>query len=188
VPERIDGGGYGFGLQVVHDQRFGHIVGHPGGLPGYGSSMRWLPGRRVGAVALANCTYAPMNLLTRRALEVLDDHGLVPPLVVAVSAALQRAAEELLTLLNGWSDDAADAVFADNVAPDEPYEVRARRADDVVRTHGRLTLQRVEAKSATGGTIAARAADDREVHIWLALSPGSPARIQDYSITVSPAS
>ena len=78
VPERIDGGGYGFGMQVIHDQRFGHIAGHSGGLPGYGSNMRWLPGRRVGAVALANSTYAPMRLLTRRMIEVLDDHGLVP--------------------------------------------------------------------------------------------------------------
>ena len=78
MPERIDGGGYGFGHQVLHDDRFGTIVGHSGGLPGYGSNMRWLPGRRIGAVALANSTYAPMRLLTRRMLELLDDHGLVP--------------------------------------------------------------------------------------------------------------
>ena len=122
VPERIDGGGYGFGVQVIHDQRFGHIVGHSGGLPGYGSNMRWLPGRRVGAVALANSTYAPMRLLTRRMIEVLDDHGLVPPVVVAISPALQRAAEDLLALVNDWSDEAADALFADNVALDETYD------------------------------------------------------------------
>jgi CubicO group peptidase (beta-lactamase class C family) len=99
VPERVDGGGYGFGVQVIHDQRFGHIVGHSGGLPGYGSNMRWLAGRRVGAVALANSTYAPMRLLTRRMIEVLDEHGLVPPIVVAINPALQRAAEDLLALV-----------------------------------------------------------------------------------------
>ena len=113
---------------MIHDQRFGHIVGHSGGLPGYGSNMRWLPGRRVGAVALANSTYAPMRLLTRRMLEVLDDHGLVPPVVVPVSPALERAADELLALINDWSDDAADSLFADNVALDESYERRARQA------------------------------------------------------------
>ena len=31
VPERIDGGGYGFGLFVVHDTRFGRFVSHSGG-------------------------------------------------------------------------------------------------------------------------------------------------------------
>jgi CubicO group peptidase (beta-lactamase class C family) len=64
APARIDAGGYGYGLQVLHDDRFGVIVGHGGGLPGYGSHMRWLPGRRVGVVALANATYAPMGRLT----------------------------------------------------------------------------------------------------------------------------
>ncbi|HSB87262.1 MAG TPA: serine hydrolase domain-containing protein, partial [Ilumatobacteraceae bacterium] len=77
VPERIDGGGYGFGLFVMHDDRFGHFVAHSGGLPGYGSNMRWLPGRAIGVVALGNVTYAPMSMMTRRMLEILDGHGLV---------------------------------------------------------------------------------------------------------------
>jgi serine-type D-Ala-D-Ala carboxypeptidase/endopeptidase len=185
TPERIDGGGYGFGLQVIHDHRFGPIVGHSGGLPGYGSNMRWLPGRRAGAVALANSTYAPMRLLTRRMLEVLDDHRLVPPVVVPVSPVLQQAAQDLVALLNDWFDDAADALFADNVALDESYERRARRAGDVVSTHGWLTRQRVEASFATDGTVVASAADGREVKVWLALSPHAPPRVQDYSITVT---
>ena len=105
VPERIDGGGYGLGHQVLHDDRFGSIVGHSGGLPGYGSNMRWLPGRRVGAVALANSTYAPMRALSRRMLEILDDHGLVPPITPPVTPALQDAAERLVALLHDWDDD-----------------------------------------------------------------------------------
>jgi CubicO group peptidase (beta-lactamase class C family) len=186
VPERIDGGGYGFGLQVIHDHRFGHIAGHSGGLPGYGSNMRWLPGRRVGAVALANSTYAPMRLLTRRMLEVLDDHGLVPPVVVPVDPALQRAADELLALINDWSDDAANKLFTDNVALDESYERRARQAAELVSTHGRITQERLEAAFATDGTVVATAADGREVRVWLALSPIAPPRVQEYEITVAP--
>ena len=78
VPERVDGGGYGFGLFVTHDKRFGHFVAHSGGLPGYGSNMRWLPGRAVGVVALGNVTYAPMSLMARRMLEIIDEHGSIP--------------------------------------------------------------------------------------------------------------
>ena len=185
VPERVDAAGYGFGLQVVHDQRFGHIVGHSGGLPGYGSNMRWLPGRRIGAVALANSTYAPMWLLTRRMLEVLDDNDLVPPVVVAVSEAVRRAAEDLVALVNDWSDEGADALFADNVALDETYERRALQAGQLVSVHGRLTLQRTEAEFATRGTAIAQATDGREVRLRLTLSPQASARVQDYSITVA---
>jgi CubicO group peptidase (beta-lactamase class C family) len=186
VPERIDGGGYGFGLQVIHDQRFGHIVGHSGGLPGYGSNMRWLPGRRVGAVALANSTYAPMRLLTRRMLEVLDDHGLVPAVVVPVNPDLERAADALLALINDWSDDAANKLFTDNVALDESFERRARKAAELVTAHGPLTQERLDAAFATDGTVTATAADGREVRVWLALSPVPPPRVQEYEITVAP--
>jgi CubicO group peptidase (beta-lactamase class C family) len=186
VPERIDAVGYGFGMQVIHDLRFGHIAAHSGGLPGYGSNMRWLPGRRVGAVALANSTYTPMRELTRRMLEVLDDRGLVPRVIVPLNPVLERAAGELLALINDWSDAAADALFADNVAPDESYERLARQAAGLVEAHGALTMQRLEAALATDATIIASAADGREVKVWFALGPARPGRIQEYEITPEP--
>ena len=124
---------------AVHDERFGTIVDHSGGLPGYGSNMRWLPGRRVGVIALANSTYAPMGALTRRMLDVLDDHGLVPPAVIPLTPAVQRAAEELVALLSDWDDAVADALFADNVALDQPYAERAAAAAEL----GSLQIERV---------------------------------------------
>ncbi len=183
VPERVDAAGYGFGMQIVHDQRFGHLAGHSGGLPGYGSNMRWLPGRRAGAVALANATYAPMRLLTRRMLEVLDDHGFVPPVATSPNEALQTAAAALVRLVNDWDDRVADRLFADNVASDESYERRAGAARDVVAAHGPLTLEQIDATLDTDATAIARAGDGREVRLWFALSPLREARIQEYTIT-----
>ena len=65
---------------------------------------------------------------TRRMLDVLDDHGLVPAPSSPVSPALQRAAEDLVALLSDWDDAAADGLFADNVALDQPYAERAAAA------------------------------------------------------------
>ncbi len=126
VPERIDGGGYGYGLFVRHDTRFGHFVYHSGGVPGYGSNMRWLPGRRIGVMALGNATYVPMSAMTRRMLEIVDDHGLIPATSCPPSAALVDAAHRLAVLLSDWSDSDADELFADNVALDESFARRAR--------------------------------------------------------------
>jgi CubicO group peptidase (beta-lactamase class C family) len=170
---RIEGGGYGYGLQVRRDDRFGTIVDHSGGLPGYGSNMRWLPGRRVGVIALANSTYAPMAVLTRRMLDVLDDHGLVPAALVTVSPALQRAAEGLVALLSSWDDAAADRLFADNMALDQSYAERAAAADEL----GSLHLERVVATSATEGTIHAG-----ERRIELQLSPIAGGGIEHYEV------
>src|SRR2546423_4494761 len=43
---------YGYGLRVSQDCRFNFVVSHGGGLPGYGSLMRWLPEYGVGMIAM----------------------------------------------------------------------------------------------------------------------------------------
>ena len=42
MPQRVSIGGYGYGLSTDHNGRY-QAVGHGGGLPGFGSHMRWLP-------------------------------------------------------------------------------------------------------------------------------------------------
>jgi len=168
---RVEGGGYGYGVQVRFDPRLGTVVDHSGGLPGYGSNMRWLPGRRVGLIALANSTYAPMRGLTNRMLEVLDANGLVPPAVMPLTPDLQRAADELVALLSDWDDAVADRIFADNVALDQPYAQRAA----AVAALGSLQIERVEAESATSATIHT---DGRRIEFRLAPIGG----IEDYEV------
>ncbi|MEP7201757.1 MAG: serine hydrolase domain-containing protein [Ilumatobacteraceae bacterium] len=182
VPERIEGGGYGFGLFVAHDTRFGHFVTHSGGLPGYGSNMRWVPGRSVGVIALGNATYVPMSMMARRMLEILDDHGLVPEVPVAPGAALLDAAHRLAALLSDWSDNAAGELFADNLALDDSFENQARRATDLTVPHGPLRLERVTTDTPMRGQAAMRHADGTERLIDLELSPLVPPRVQFYEV------
>jgi CubicO group peptidase (beta-lactamase class C family) len=47
----LSSGGYGYGLGISGDCNFAHIVAHSGGLPGFGSLMRWLPEHGVGIIA-----------------------------------------------------------------------------------------------------------------------------------------
>ena len=53
---RLNTGGYGFGLRVWQTCDFRQIVAHSGGLPGFGSHMRWLPDYGVGVIAVGNLT------------------------------------------------------------------------------------------------------------------------------------
>jgi CubicO group peptidase (beta-lactamase class C family) len=182
VPERIDGGGYGFGLFVTHDDRFGHFVAHSGGLPGYGSNMRWLPGRGVGVIALGNVTYAPMSLLARRMLEVVDDHGLVAAVPVRPSVALKEASHKLALLLSDWTVHDADELFADNVDLDESLARRAESAKQLIGERGTLTLISVEAETPMRGRATMRCADGTDLKIDLDLSPLVPPRIQFYEV------
>ncbi|MBK5332156.1 MAG: serine hydrolase [Ilumatobacteraceae bacterium] len=186
LPERLDGGGYGFGLFVTHDNRFGHFVAHSGGLPGYGSNMRWLPGPvgvgGVGVVALGNVTYAPMSIMARRMLEIIDEHSATRAVEVQPSPALQDAAHRLAVLLSDWTDSAADALFADNVALDDSLARRAQQAAELASAHGALTLDKVAAVTPLRGRATMRHADGAELHIDLELSPLVPPQLQLYEV------
>jgi hypothetical protein len=180
TPERVDGGGYGYGLFVRHDTRFGHFVYHSGGLPGYGSNMRWLPGRGVGVIALGNATYVPMSPMARRMLEIVDDHGLIPAEVTRPSAALLDAAQRLALLLSDWTDGSANELFADNVALDESLERRARKAAESTAAHGTLTLDEVAAVTPMRGVATMRYDDGTVRRLDLEMSPHVPPRLQLY--------
>jgi CubicO group peptidase (beta-lactamase class C family) len=62
---------YGFGLFTEDDPRFGTVVQHSGGYPGYGSQMRWHPATGLGVIALGNSTYAGVGALAGEALAAL---------------------------------------------------------------------------------------------------------------------
>jgi hypothetical protein len=148
--------GYGIGLGIRVDERLGAVVGHSGGLPGYGSHMRWLPDHGVGVVALSNVTYGNMQAACVDAVEVLADlDALGPKNVVPASPALSDAARRAVELTNEWRGEAAGSLFADNVAPDDALDRRAAEAREVVARHGPVTMDSLDADAPTRGDVVA---------------------------------
>src|SRR3954465_8287340 len=148
--------GYGIGLSMRLDPRLGTIVTHSGGLPGYGSHMRWLPDRRIGVVALSNVTYGAMGSACAEALELLADLDALPAAPpTKASAALGAGAKQATQLVNQWDDDAARALFADNVELDDSLERRAKEAADAVARHGALTMESLDVDAPQRGDVIA---------------------------------
>jgi CubicO group peptidase (beta-lactamase class C family) len=186
-PRRLVAGGYGMGLRVHHDLRFGHLVQHAGGLPGWGSNMRWLPEKGIGAVALANVTYAPMGELTQALLEVLDDGGVLPPDHPVPDQLVRPAGEALAVLLLGWRNEVAEALFADNVGPDLDLDRRAETAGALVASLGSdPRVERITATTRTAGRLELRGAAATRT-IRFELSPQPEPRIQLYEVEPPPA-
>jgi CubicO group peptidase (beta-lactamase class C family) len=184
LADRTGPAGYGFGLNIRDDADLGMVVAHSGGVPGYGSNMRWLKGRGLGVIALANNTYAPMSDLTMRMLLAVHEHGAVPAAVPVTSALVDAAAHRLVDLLTAWSDDAADALFADNVGLDESYERRAAAAAQLVEEHGRLQVLSVQAERRTAGTVTVQGDAGREpFDVEFDLAPLADAKVQYYGLT-----
>ncbi len=174
--------GYGLGLRVRSDPLMGRVVSHSGGLPGYGSNMRWSVGRRFGVVALSNATYAPMAELTQEVFELALARGLFPAAEPIAAPLVHEFAARLVALLNEWDDAAADALFADNVALDEPYDRRRAEADRWrAERGGPLEIVRVEPTTAAAGRILVRRPEGDPWEIVFKLSPAGPPRLQKYA-------
>jgi CubicO group peptidase (beta-lactamase class C family) len=139
---------YGFGLFAEDDARFGAIIQHSGGYPGYGSQMRWHPATGIGTIVLANATYASAGTL---AAEMLADilgaqakaavdrdeirlHGPVPAAGGPWPETL-AARSRVDALLLEWEDETACEIFSPNVALDRPL---AQRRADIARLRERI--------------------------------------------------
>ena len=157
LADRTSPAGYGFGLNLRDDADLGMVIAHSGGLPGYGTNMRWLKGRSVGVIALANTTYAPMGALTLQMLVEMYGAGLTPPAPTMPAPVLERAAHRLVALLNDWTDEAASALFADNVVLDDAFERRAAEAKALVERHGPIRVLDVRPDSWARGTVRVQA-------------------------------
>jgi CubicO group peptidase (beta-lactamase class C family) len=174
---RTVAGGYGMGLLVSHDP-LGAVVGHAGGLPGYGSNMRWIRGS-LGVIALANKTYSPMTATTARVLEALSAAGVARRPEVAPTDQLASAGRDLAALINGWTDEAARELFADNVEPDESFESRRRACTALTHRYGPLRVARVEADSRTSASVILQHAAG-ELRVTFHVAP--TGRIQRYGL------
>lgn len=171
-------GGYGFGLNVNHHDRTGWVVWHSGGLPGYGSTMRWIPGGG-GVVMLANVTYAPVTAVGLDLIDALVHQGCLANRVVSANEALQHVAREFAQLLQSWTDTCADDLFADNVFRDRPRPIRKEDVVARVGASGNVRLLGVEAISATTG-VALLLVENVVHRLELQLAPIGPPKVQAY--------
>jgi len=129
----LDGAGYGYGLVVEHDRRFGRIVQHSGGLPGFSSHMRWHPASGIGVVAFGNSDSFGAGriagLMLHDVLRAVD----APAAIVRPWPQTLVAAERVDELLRSgrplqhpqsWTEAGE---LARNVLRDLPAELRTRR-------------------------------------------------------------
>lgn len=130
--------GYGFGLFFLHNGDW-ESVGHGGGLPGFGSYMNWSPAHGIGVIGLANLTYANVGAACREALDLLIRESEAKPRARPVAPVLEKARQDVIRLLDGWDDDLADSLFADNFFLDLDREHWQRAWAALRERHGALT-------------------------------------------------
>ena len=122
---RLNAGGYAYGLRVSTNCLFAHIVAHSGGLPGFGSQMRWLPEYGVGIIAFGNRTYSGWGGPIDAAMAALARTGALEPRMALPSQALVDARAQVMRLVMNWDDNLARSLAAENLFLDRSIDRRA---------------------------------------------------------------
>jgi hypothetical protein len=131
---------YAFGLGVTQTCDFRLIVAHSGGLPGFGSQMRWLPDYGVGIVAFGNLTYTGWGGAVADAIDRLAKTGGLQPRAVQPSKALVDARDAVSRLIIKWDDQLADRIAAENLFLDESKDRRRTHLDGLRAKVGTCTM------------------------------------------------
>ncbi|HEX5591504.1 MAG TPA: serine hydrolase domain-containing protein [Candidatus Limnocylindrales bacterium] len=185
----VTAGGYGLGLFLVDDARWGRIIGHSGGYPGFGSNMRWHAASGLGVIVLANHRYAPASLVAREVTAALLGAEAVPARRIRPAAATAAARVDVERLLDAWDEALAERLFAMNVELDEPIERRRAELERVRSAHGALRPDpELPVESDTPAALRWWLAGERggRVEVDLLLSPERPPRVQALGITSVP--
>ena len=192
---------YGFGLFVEESPAWGRIVGHSGGYPGFGSHMRWHVATGTGVIVLANSTYAGASSLAVRLLEaVLPQVPAAGPLTAPPVSGpapapggpwpqTAQARRKVDRLLRAWDDAAADRLFSENVAQDEPYPERRHKAELIGQRIGDFREdpdRRAEFDSPAHCRWWLRG-ERGTVQAEIRLTPERPPRVQALTLAVPPA-
>lgn len=132
----LQAGGYGYGLRVSQTCAVGHMVAHSGGLPGFGSLMRWYPELGVGLVAMGSLTYTAWAPRFDAAVAALAKTGALRPRQAEPSPALVAMRADVTRLIQQWDDTLADRIAATNLYLDTARERRRRQIEDLRAQHG----------------------------------------------------
>ncbi len=136
VSAHLTAGSYGYGLSSTQTCQFRSAIAHGGGLPGYGSLMRWLPDYGVGIIAFGNLTYTGWGNTVGAALDRLERTGGLVPRQVVPSPALVTARDDVSKLVVRWDDDLAERIAAENLFMDRSKDRRRKEVEELIAKTG----------------------------------------------------
>jgi CubicO group peptidase (beta-lactamase class C family) len=188
VSAHLTAGSYGYGLSNTQTCQFRSAIAHGGGLPGYGSLMRWLPDYGVGIIAFGNLTYTGWGNTVGAAFDRLERTGGLVPREVVPSPALVTARDDVSRLVVKWDNDLAEKIAAENLFMDRSKDRRRKEIEELVSKTGQCAppdkFDVVE--NALRGSWS-MSCERGKVQVSVTLAPTMPPKVQYMSVRPAPA-
>ena len=173
---------YGYGIRWSKDCKGNTMIGHTGGLPGFGSNWMILPDYGIGVICFANLTYANTSIINMTVLDTLITLARLRPRLPAVSPILAERQKELVALLPDWNGAESSDIFAGNFWLD--YFVDSLRAESralFARVGKILRVGPMQPENNMRGAFFLEG-EHGVLEVKFTLTPESPARIQEFHI------
>jgi CubicO group peptidase (beta-lactamase class C family) len=176
-------GGYGYGLRISQNCLYAISIAHSGGLPGFGSLMRWLPEHGVGIVALGSLTYTGWGGVAEQALTLLRETGGLVTREPQPAPVLLTRRDQVSRLITQWSNPLADSLAAMNLYLDESKERRSAAISRLTAAVGGNCRNEgpFVAQNALRGEWRMRCASG-DLRVFITLAPTEPAKVQQLDI------
>jgi CubicO group peptidase (beta-lactamase class C family) len=188
VAAHLTATGYGYGLGVTQTCQYRAMVAHTGGLPGYGSIMRWLPDHGVGIIAFGNRTYSGWGGVAGTAIDLLAKTGALQPRRPVPSQALLEARDQVSQLVEKWDDELAERMAAMNLYLDRSKDRRRTEIESLRKTFGSCkapaTFDHVENALRGQWTLDC---ERGRLQIAITLAPTVPPKVQYLDVRPKPA-
>lgn len=175
---------YNDGLRYVKDCNGHEIIGHSGGLPGFGSNWNFLPQYGIGVVAFCNLTYAAPaqlnNYIADTIIAMLD----LKPYSVKTSAILEQRKLQLVKLLPDWHNAESCGIFAENFFSDYFIDSLRKESRHLFLKTGKITgVGEMMPENELRGSFMMKG-EKADIKVSFTLSPESTPLIQEFHIAL----
>ena len=176
---------YGYGIRWSKDCKGRTMVGHTGGLPGFGSNWMILPDYGVGVICFANLTYAGASTINMQVLDTLITLAHLKPRTVPVSPILQQRQKELVALLPDWNKAKESSIFAVNFWQDYFVDTLRKEASALFALAGKIVrVGEFHAENNLRGWFLLEG-EKADLEVRFTLTPEHSPRIQEYHIRLA---
>jgi CubicO group peptidase (beta-lactamase class C family) len=173
---------YGYGIRWSKDCKGKTMVGHTGGLPGFGSNWMILPDYGIGVICFANLTYANTALINMAVLDTLVTLARLRPRLAVASPVLYERQKELTALLPDFSDATGSDIFAMNFWQDYFVDSLRAEARSLFARVGKIVrVGEMRPENNLRGAFLLEG-ERGKLEVRFTLTPEHPAKIQEYHI------
>ena len=169
---------YAYGLGWTRDCDGRVMIGHSGGLPGFGSNWTMMPDYGLAVMSFDNRTYGGTSTLNLAVLDTILTLTGLEPRQLPVSDILERRKNQLIAILPDWEGAERSGIFAENFFMDYRLKDVVQRTKELYEEAGEIIgIGAMMPLNQLRGTFVLEG-ERKDIHVFFTLTPETNPLIQ----------